>query len=67
MACRRGCIAGGGQPLPIGPRTRARRSEGIYRVDRESQMRFTDENPIIAETYKNVIAGNEHKLLHRNI
>lgn len=67
MACRRGCIAGGGQPLPIGPRTRASRSEGIYRVDRESQMRFTDENPIIAETYKNVIAGNEHKLLHRNI
>ena len=67
MACRRGCIAGGGQPLPIGPRTRASRSAGIYRVDRESQMRFTDENPIIAETYKNVIAGNEHKLLHRNI
>ena len=67
MACRRGCIAGGGQPLPIGPRTRASRSEGIYRVDRESQMRFTDENPIIAETYKNVIVGNEHKLLHRNI
>ena len=67
MACRRGCIAGGGQPLPIGPRTRASRSEGIYRVDRESQMRFTDENPIIAETCKNVIAGNEHKLLHRNI
>ncbi len=67
MACRRGCIAGGGQPLPIGPRTRASRSEGIYRVDRESQMRFTDENPIIAETYENVIAGNEHKLLHRNV
>lgn len=67
MACRRGCIAGGGQPLPIGPRTRASRSEGIYRVDRESQMRFTDENPIIAETYANVIAGNEHKLLHRNV
>lgn len=67
MACRRGCIAGGGQPLPIGARTRASRSEGIYRVDRESQMRFTDENPIIAETYANVIAGNEHKLLHRNV
>ncbi len=67
MACRRGCIAGGGQPLPMGPRTRARRAEGIYRVDRESQIRFTEENPIVAETYRNVIAGNEHKLLHRNM
>lgn len=67
MACRRGCIAGGGQPLPMGPRTRARRAEGIYRVDRESQMRFTEENPIVAETYRNVIAGKEHKLLHRNM
>lgn len=66
MACRRGCIAGGGQPLPIGVRTRTKRSEGIYRVDRESQIRFTDENPIIAQTYENVIAGREHKLLHRN-
>ncbi len=65
MACRRGCIAGGGQPLPMGPRTRASRAKGIYQVDRESQMRFTDENPIVAQTYQNVIAGNEHRLLHR--
>ena len=67
MACRNGCIAGGGQPLPIGPRTKAGRMEGIYKVDRDSQMRVSDENPIIADTYKNVIAGNEHKLLHRAI
>lgn len=66
MACRRGCIAGGGQPLPIGPRTRASRSEGIYKVDRESQMRYTVENPIVAKTYKEVVAGNEHRLLHRS-
>lgn len=66
MACRRGCIAGGGQPLPLGPRTKASRTEGIYRVDRESQIRFTSENPLIADAYKNVIAGKEHKLLHRS-
>ncbi len=67
MACRRGCIAGGGQPLPMGPRTRASRVEGIYAVDRESQIRFTEDNPIIAQTYENVIAGKEHRLLHRNM
>lgn len=65
MACRNGCIAGGGQPLPIGPRTKAGRMEGIYQVDLDSQMRVSDENPIIAQTYREVISGNEHKLLHR--
>lgn len=66
MACRRGCIAGGGQPLPIGPRTRASRAEGIYAVDRESLIRFTDDNPLLAQIYQDVIAGKEHKLLHRS-
>ena len=65
MACRRGCIMGGGQPLPMGARTRKCRTEGIYSVDRESQIRFTDDNPIIEQTYKNYIEGNEHRLLHR--
>lgn len=67
MACRRGCVLGGGQPLPMGPRTRKSRTEGIYTVDRESQIRFTEDNPIVAQTYRDVIAGNEHRLLHRNV
>ncbi len=67
MACRRGCIAGGGQPLPIGARTRASRAEGIYAVDRESLVRFTEDNPLLSQTYSDVIAGKEHKLLHRNM
>lgn len=67
MACRRGCIAGGGQPLPMGPRTRASRAAGIYQADRDSQIRITDENPIVAQTYKEVIEGKEHRLLHRNM
>ncbi|MBQ8147320.1 MAG: (2Fe-2S)-binding protein [Lachnospiraceae bacterium] len=66
MACRRGCIAGGGQPLPMGPRTKAGRAEGIYAVDRESQIRFATDNPIICQVYEDVIAGKEHRLLHRN-
>ena len=66
MACRRGCILGGGQPLPMGRRTRNARTEGIYSVDRESSIRFTNANPIVKQTYDNIIAGKEHKLLHRN-
>ncbi len=67
MACRNGCIAGGGQPLPIGPRTKAIRMEGIYTVDRESQIRYSIDNPMLKETYDSIIAGKEHKLLHRNL
>ncbi len=66
MACKRGCIVGGGQPLPVGPRTKKARAEGIYAVDRESQIRFTQDNPVIAPIYEEVISGNEHRLLHRN-
>ncbi|NLG02303.1 MAG: 4Fe-4S dicluster domain-containing protein [Clostridia bacterium] len=66
MACRRGCILGGGQPLPMGGRTRKGRTEGIYRVDQQSSIRFTDDNPMLKQIYEDVIAGKEHKLLHRN-
>ena len=65
MACRRGCILGGGQPVPMGPTTRTARMEGIYQVDQLSSIRYTDENPLIEHIYKDVIAGREHELLHR--
>ncbi|MBE5852964.1 MAG: ferredoxin [Lachnospiraceae bacterium] len=67
MACRRGCILGGGQPLPMGPGTRKRRTKGIYKVDQESHIRFTCDNPLLTQTYDNIIAGKEHELLHRNL
>ena len=67
MACRRGCILGGGQPVPMGPSIRAARRDGIYRVDQLSSIRYTDENPLVEQIYKEVIAGREHELLHRNV
>ena len=67
MACRRGCIMGGGQPAQAGPRTRRGRMEGIYRVDAASNIRFPDENPIVEQLYGGLLQGKEHKLLHRNM
>lgn len=64
MACRRGCIAGGGQPLPIGPRTKKARFEGIYRVDNQAQIKRSNENPIIMSLYEGLLKGKEHELLH---
>lgn len=67
MACRRGCIMGGGQPAQAGPRTRKGRMEGIYKVDAASNIRFPEDNPVVKQLYEDLLAGKEHKLLHRSI
>ena len=64
MACKRGCIAGGGQPVPIGPRTKKARLEGIYKIDRMAQIKLSNENPIVSAVYDGILKGKEHKLLH---
>ena len=67
MACKRGCIAGGGQPVPIGPRTKKARLEGIYKIDSMAQIKLSSENPIITEVYAGILKGKEHKLLHNDM
>ena len=64
MACKRGCIAGGGQPLPIGPRTKKARFEGMYAIDDIAQIKLSTQNPIIQDLYNGFLKGKEHKLLH---
>ena len=64
MACKRGCMAGGGQPVPIGPRTKKARFEGIYKIDSVAQIKRSNENPIIQNLYDGILKGKEHKLLH---
>ena len=67
MACKRGCIAGGGQPVPIGPRTKKARLEGIYKIDSMAQIKLSSENPIVATVYEGILKGKEHKLLHNEM
>ena len=64
MACKRGCVAGGGQPLPIGPRTRKARLEGLYKIDKELQIKRSEENPLVMGLYDTLLKGKVHKLLH---
>lgn len=64
MACKRGCITGGGQPVPIGPRTKKARLEGLYKIDSMAQIKLSNQNPIIQNLYQGVLKGKEHKLLH---
>ena len=66
MACRRGCIMGGGQPRLAGDRTKAARTAGIYNADKVSVIKKSDENPMVAALYEGLLKGKEHELLHND-
>ena len=64
MACRRGCVMGGGQPRLSGLKDKGARAEGIYKADNVSVVKKCDENPMIVSLYEGFLKGKEHKLLH---
>ena len=64
MACRRGCIMGGGQPPRAGSRTKSARMEGLYQADNVTSIRKADENPLIVSLYDGLLKGKVHELLH---
>ena len=67
MACRRGCIMGGGQPVGAGPRTRKARAKGLYDTDVNMQIKKSNENPMVLALYEGLLKGKTHQLLHRNL
>ena len=64
MACRRGCIMGGGQPPRAGNRTKAARAKGIYNADNLAIIKKPDENPMVMSLYEGLLKGKAHELLH---
>ena len=66
MACRRGCIMGGGQPIPAGPRHKAARAAGLYAADGSMVIKRSDENPLMDVFYNGYFKGKAHDLLHNH-
>ncbi|MBQ3320421.1 MAG: iron hydrogenase small subunit, partial [Spirochaetia bacterium] len=68
MACRGGCIAGGGQPYGTDDDLRAKRTAGIYKDDEKCTLRRSHENPEIIEIYEKYLGAplseKSHHLLH---
>ncbi len=64
MACQGGCIGGAGQPIPIRTTTKKSRAMGIYNADKLSQIKRSEENPMIIALYNGILKGKTHKLLH---
>lgn len=68
MACRGGCIGGGGQPTLATDEIRKMRMEGLYKDDREKAIRCSHQNPQIEKIYKEFLGApcseKSHHLLH---
>jgi iron-only hydrogenase group A len=68
MACRGGCVGGGGQPLENTLSRRAERIAGLYREDEGLPIRRSHENPEVLALYESFLGkpGGEksHHLLH---
>lgn len=68
MACRGGCIGGGGQPYGATDEVRKQRAKGIYQDDAGSKMRCSHHNESVAKLYKEFLGAplseKSHHLLH---
>ncbi|MFO7937702.1 MAG: NADH-dependent [FeFe] hydrogenase, group A6 [Kiritimatiellia bacterium] len=70
MACRGGCISGGGQPLGVTDEVRKKRIQGLYKDDEMSTLRMSHQNPQIKKAYDEYLgkplSEKAHKLLHNH-
>jgi NADH-quinone oxidoreductase subunit G len=68
MACRGGCISGGGQPYGGTDEVRKQRTTGLYEDDTKSAYRCSHQNPFIQQVYQEFLGepnGHKaHELLH---
>lgn len=68
MACPGGCAGGGGQPIHDGEELACERGQKLYDIDKNSQLRFSHENPAIVDIYdkflEKPLSHKAHQLLH---
>lgn len=66
MACRGGCVMGGGQPALAGPKNKKERTAGLYSADGSMVIKKSDENPLMDVFYNGYFKGKAHELLHNH-
>ncbi len=68
MACRGGCVSGGGQPYGADDEVRAKRAAGLYTDDTKSEIRVSHKNPYVQQVYTEYLgkpnSEKAHHLLH---
>lgn len=63
MSCKGGCVGGAGQPFGSSTQKKIR-AKGLYAADRMSQIKRSEENPMVKDLYDEIICGKAHELLH---
>jgi NADH-quinone oxidoreductase subunit G len=63
MACPGGCIAGAGQPFSH-KASKDARAYGMYKADKVSQLKRSEENPLMMSLYNGLLKHRTHELLH---
>ena len=70
MACRGGCIGGGGQPQGATDEVRKARTAGMYADDERCAIRCSHHNPDVQKLYADFLgkplSEKAHKLLHNH-
>lgn len=66
MACRGGCIGGGGQPVPVNDEIRKKRAQSLFQIDTHASIRFAHDNPDIKTLYKEFLTDDNiiHTICH---
>ena len=68
MACRGGCVGGGGQPYGATDEIRKQRAAGLYVDDEKNAFRCSHENPMVQKLYADFLGAplgkKSHQLLH---
>jgi NADH-quinone oxidoreductase subunit G len=63
MACKGGCIAGGGQPAPVDINMRRDRAKGLYKIDRTSFIKSSEYNPLVTSLFDGLLKDKKD-LIH---
>ncbi len=68
MACKGGCVTGGGQPYGHCDELRVKRAQALYSDDESQKIRCSHQNPLITKIYKDFFgqpnSEKAHHLLH---
>lgn len=63
MACPGGCVSGAGQPFGTAAAKESRGS-GLYSADKLSNIKRSEENPLMMSLYNGILKDRVHEMLH---
>ncbi len=68
MACKGGCIGGGGQSIPVNKDIREKRKKGLQFAGEKKKIEKAEDNEEVKKIYKSILKSKEiiHRFCHTN-